>query len=64
MRLARAAPDDVWDIDDHIGWHEQGDGRWFYGLYLEGGRIADFAHVRLKSALQDICEQVSAPRSA
>ncbi len=53
--LPEPRPDDVWDIDDHVGWHEQGDGRWFYGLYLEGGRIADVAHVRLKSALQDIC---------
>ena len=48
-------PHDVWDVDDHVGWHEQGDGRWFYGLYVRGGRIADVAHVRLKSALQDIC---------
>ena len=24
-----------------MGWHEQGDGRWFYGLNIENGRIKD-----------------------
>ena len=26
---------------DHIGWEAQGDGRWYYGLNIENGRIAD-----------------------
>ena len=29
--------EEVWDIDDHVGWHEQGDGRWFYGLHVVAG---------------------------
>ena len=49
-------PDEVWDIDDHLGWREQGDGRWFYGLHVPNGRIQDTGEVRLKSALRDICE--------
>jgi sulfite reductase (ferredoxin) len=49
-------PDEVWDIDDHLGWREQGDGRWFYGLHVPSGRIQDTGEVRLKSALRDICE--------
>jgi len=49
-------PDEVWDIDDHIGWHEQGDGRWFYGLHVPNGRIQDVGELGLKSALRDICE--------
>ena len=48
--------DDVWDIDDHLGWREQGDGRWFYGLHVPSGRIQDTGEARLKSALRDICE--------
>ena len=28
----------VADVEDHIGWHEQGDGRWFYGLHVDNGR--------------------------
>jgi sulfite reductase (ferredoxin) len=48
--------DDVWDIDDHLGWHEQGDGRWFYGLHVPSGRIVDKGDARLKTALREICE--------
>jgi sulfite reductase (ferredoxin) len=48
--------DDVWDVDDHLGWHEQGDGRWFYGLHVPGGRIHDAGETRLRTALSEICE--------
>ena len=47
--------DDVHGFDDHIGWHEQGDGNWFYGLNVENGRIKDEGDFRLKSALRKIC---------
>jgi len=50
-------PDDVWDIDDHVGWCEQGDGRWFYGLHVPCGLIADDNAARLKSALREICRR-------
>jgi len=50
-------PDDVHGFDDHIGWHEQGDGRWFYGLNIENGRILDADGLRLKSALREICRR-------
>ena len=26
---------------DHLGWHDQGDGRWFRGVWVENGRIQD-----------------------
>lgn len=48
-------PDDVHGFDDHLGWHEQGDGRWFYGLNVENGRIKDQGDFRLKTALREIC---------
>jgi len=51
--------DDVWDVDDHLGWREQGDGRWFYGLHVPSGRIQDTEASRLKSALREICERHS-----
>lgn len=44
--------------DDHLGWHEQGDGKWFYGLNVENGRVKDTNSVRLKSALREICRSV------
>jgi sulfite reductase (ferredoxin) len=32
------------------------DGRWFYGLYVENGRIGDAGQVRLRTALRSIVE--------
>src|SRR5262249_45162096 len=48
---------DVHGFDDHIGWHEQGNGRWFYGLNVENGRILDHDAFRLKTALREICKR-------
>jgi sulfite reductase (ferredoxin) len=48
-------PDDVRGFDDHMGWHEQGDGKLFYGLNVENGRIHDEGEFRLKTALRKIC---------
>lgn len=48
----------VTDFDDGMGWHEQGDGRWFYGLNIENGRIKDTAEFELKSALREICTRL------
>ncbi|MBO0681735.1 MAG: NADPH-dependent assimilatory sulfite reductase hemoprotein subunit, partial [Candidatus Dormibacteraeota bacterium] len=45
-------------VDDHLGWHEQGDGRWFYGLYIENGRIADGGGVRLRTALRTLVQEM------
>jgi sulfite reductase (ferredoxin) len=42
-------------FNDHMGWDEQGDGRWFYGLNVENGRIKDCDEFTLKSALREIC---------
>jgi sulfite reductase (ferredoxin) len=57
-RLGRSLQDPrplVWhDVDDHLGWHEQGDGRWFIGLYIENGRVKDAGELRLRTALREI----------
>jgi len=53
--LPEPHPDDVHGFDDHLGWHDQGDGRWFYGLNIENGRIHDTDDLRLKTALREIC---------
>jgi sulfite reductase (ferredoxin) len=44
-------------LDDHMGWHEQGDGRLFYGLFVENGRIQDAGGARLKTALRRLVEE-------
>jgi sulfite reductase (ferredoxin) len=56
--LPDATAEDVHGFDDHLGWHEQGDGRWFYGLNVENGRIKDEGDFRLKSALYKICREM------
>ena len=47
-------PADVTDVDDHIGWQEQGDGKLFLGINIENGRIKDEGDLRLKTALRAI----------
>jgi sulfite reductase (ferredoxin) len=40
-------------LDDHLGWHYQGDGRLFYGQFVENGRIVDSElSGRLRTALR------------
>ena len=57
-RLGRSVQDPrplSWrDAEDHLGWHEQGDGTWFLGLYLENGRVKDQGEMRLRTALREV----------
>ncbi len=46
-------------VEDHIGWHKQGDGLWYRGLYIENGRVSDHGRPFWKSALRVICETLS-----
>jgi sulfite reductase (ferredoxin) len=39
--------------DDHLGWHQQGDGKLFLGLFIENGRIKD----NIRSGLRAVIEQ-------
>ncbi|MGE0259897.1 MAG: NADPH-dependent assimilatory sulfite reductase hemoprotein subunit [Alphaproteobacteria bacterium] len=41
-------------VPDHLGWHEQGNGRLYLGVPIPSGRIADDASGRLRTALRDI----------
>jgi sulfite reductase (ferredoxin) len=59
--LASSRPVGVHGFNDGMGWHEQGDGRWFYGLNIENGRIKDTGTMTLKSALREICETMRLP---
>jgi len=58
QRLGRAlpapAPVGVSDVHDHLGWQDQGEGRSFYGLFVENGRILDTEDVRLRTAVRRI----------
>jgi len=52
--LEAPAPIEVTGIEDHLGWHEQGDGRLFLGVWIENGRVHDSGSLRLRSALRRI----------
>jgi sulfite reductase (ferredoxin) len=54
-------PVGVHGFNDGMGWHEQGDGKWFYGLNVENGRIKDTETMRLKTALREICKTYGMP---
>jgi sulfite reductase (ferredoxin) len=41
----------------HLGWQEQGDGRWYLGVSVENGRIADVGDRCLKSGLRAVVEK-------
>lgn len=41
-------------VDDHLGWHEQGEGNWYLGVHLENGRIADHGAVQLRTGLREV----------
>ena len=42
------------EVRDYLGPHPQGDGKWFYGVFVESGRIADRGPARFKTALRAI----------
>ena len=47
--------------NDGMGWGEQGDGRWYYGLNVENGRVKDEGEFRLKAALREVCSTLAPP---
>jgi len=57
-RLAPAAAVEVAAIEDHLGWHEQDNGRSFLGIFIENGRIRDGEDRRLRTALRRVVETI------
>jgi sulfite reductase (ferredoxin) len=54
-------PVEVSEVDDHLGWHEQGDGKLFLGIPVENGRIKDEGTLRLFSGLRAYFEKYGTP---
>jgi len=44
------------DVDLHLGWHPQADGKWFLGLSVENGRVKDEGAMRLRTAVRTIAQ--------
>jgi len=40
-----------------MGWQEQGDGKWSYGLNIENGRLYDNEERQLKATLRAVCHE-------
>ena len=59
--LASARPVAAQNIDDHLGWHPQGDGKFYFGLYVENGRIKDEGSFRMKTGLRKLLERFRPP---
>lgn len=53
-RMDEPPPLPRFSIPDHLGWHAQGDGRWWLGLPVPSGRIADGATAKLRAALRSV----------
>jgi sulfite reductase (ferredoxin) len=45
-------------VGDLLGWHEQGNGRLFYGVWVEEGRIQDSGKAAFRSAFREIVERL------
>jgi sulfite reductase (ferredoxin) len=53
-RLEPCRPLPPFKVPEHLGWHEQGDGRLFLGIPVASGRIVDDERAQLRSALREI----------
>jgi sulfite reductase (ferredoxin) len=54
--LQEPRPVEVSGVEPHLGWHSQGDGKWYYGISIENGRVKDEDSFRLRSALRSLIE--------
>ena len=44
-------------VADHLGWHEQGDGKWYTGIFISSGRIIDNKNKKIKTGLRNIIKK-------
>ncbi len=53
-QLLPCRPMPALQVPDHLGWHEQGDGKLYLGVPVPSGRIVDDEGARLRTALREI----------
>lgn len=49
------------EIQDWLGLHNQENGKWFYGVFVENGRIKDEGDWKMKTAFREIMQQLNCP---
>jgi sulfite reductase (ferredoxin) len=59
-KMAPCRPMPAFRVPDHLGWHEQSDGRLYLGLPVASGRIGDDRRSRLRTALREIVGRFAA----
>jgi sulfite reductase (ferredoxin) len=52
--LVEPKPMPEFAIHDHMGWHEQGDGKWFLGVPVSSGRIEDREGEAIRTGLREV----------
>ena len=57
LDLQPALPTAPFAVPDLLGWHPQGDGRWWLGVPVPSGRIADIPGHALRTALREVMER-------
>jgi len=50
-----------WRYEDWMGWYEQGDGKLFYGMNIEQGRVKDTESLQLKTVIRKIVTEFNTP---
>src|SRR5207302_1032558 len=58
--LVLPKPVEVTGVPLHLGWHAQGDGKYFYGISVENGRVKDAGSFRLRTALRTLVQRLAA----
>ncbi len=48
-------------VGDLLGWHEQGNGKLFYGVWIQEGRIQDSEKAAYRSAFREITQKLRLP---
>lgn len=61
QKIAPYQPLPDWKYQDFLGWNEQGDGKLFFGLHVENGRVKNEGSFQLKTALKVIIERFELP---
>ncbi|MDB9412676.1 sulfite reductase, ferredoxin dependent [Microcystis aeruginosa] len=61
QKIAPYQPLPDWKYQDFLGWNEQGDGKLFFGLHVENGRVKNEGSFQLKTALKVIVERFELP---
>lgn len=56
FELAEAAPYEFTERKDHYGWHQNHEGKWYYTLFIENGRITDNETTKLKTACYEVAK--------